>query len=255
MKTNEVPLTQPVTAAGRECKVYERIALSRGAGEVIRPGGLRLTERALSFCAFPQGARILDIGCGTGVTVEHLIARYGFDAVGIDPSAILTGKGRERNDGTPLIRGRGEALPFPDETMDGVLTECSLSVTGDAEGVVREAHRALKSGGRFIVSDLYARVPENLHELRRLRLQGCLGGAMSMTELIGKLEGCGFGIMICEDHSAALKEFAAQLILSGGALEDFWGRCGSGGCDSEKIRQAVAAARPGYFLLIARKKG
>ena len=53
-------------------------------GGLIRPGGFAITDRAISFCSFQRGAKILDIGCGSGATVNHLIQNQDFDAFGVD---------------------------------------------------------------------------------------------------------------------------------------------------------------------------
>lgn len=237
--------------------MYERLAASGAAADVIRPGGLPLTGRALTLCPFPPGSRLLDVGCGVGTTVQYLTDRHGYRAAGIDPSALMIEAGRRRYPGLRLMRGRGEALPFADDVLDGVLAECSLSVTSDADRVAREIHRTLAAEGRLLISDVYARNPEFLPELRRLGLSGCLGGMKSMEELAFSLGASGFEILHWEDHSVELKLFAARIILSGGFAADFrclGGECGGEDRDIDKARQAVSRVRPGYFLLIAGKK-
>ena len=131
-----------------ECKVYERIAASGVTDGFIRPGGLALTERALSLCAFPPGSRLLDVGCGTGTTVEHLIERFGFFAAGVDPSLPMVAQGRARNGLLPLVRAAGESLPFPDAQWDGVLAECSLSLSRNPERFLRECLPCSKGRGQ-----------------------------------------------------------------------------------------------------------
>ena len=100
-------------ANGGECRVYERIAASGVTDGFIRPGGVALTERALSLCAFAPGSRLLDVGCGTGTMVEHLNQRFGFFTAGVDPSLPMIAKGHARNS-LPTLRassGREPALP------------------------------------------------------------------------------------------------------------------------------------------------
>ena len=44
--------------------MYEHTAIREATGDIIRPGGLALTDRALALCQLPAGARVLDVGCG-----------------------------------------------------------------------------------------------------------------------------------------------------------------------------------------------
>ncbi len=237
-----------------KCKVYERIAAGGVTGGFIRPGGVALTERALSLCAFPPGSRLLDVGCGTGATVEHLIVRHGFLAAGVDPSLPMLAQGLARNRLLPLIRAAGESLPLFDGQWDGVLAECSLSLTRDPDAALRECRRVLRRGGKLILSDVYVRDVRAIPELQALSVHSCLTGALSHDELMGKLEYAGFVVLAWEDHSPALKHFAAQLILSRGPGRSF--RCSLTDADPPdglKIEQAVSRARLGYFLAIAEK--
>jgi ubiquinone/menaquinone biosynthesis C-methylase UbiE len=238
-----------------ECGVYERIAASGVTDGLARPGGVALTERALSLCAFPPGSRILDVGCGTGTTVEHLNQRFGFFTAGVDPSLPMIAQGHARNSLLPLVRAAGEGLPFPDAQWDGVFAECSLSLSRNPPMFLRECFRVLRDGGRLILNDVYVRNAEAIPELRALSMDCCLTGALSIEELTVKLRDCGFAVSTWEDHSAALKQFAAQLIFSQGSARSFWcSLTGGEPLDALKIERAVSRAKPGYFLAIAEKK-
>ena len=94
--------------------VYESGPLRDVTGTTIRPGGLTLTDRALEQCSFAAGARLLDVGCGAGASVEHLRNRYGFDARGVDISPTLISEGLDRNPALPLSIAAAEAVPYPD---------------------------------------------------------------------------------------------------------------------------------------------
>lgn len=235
--------------------IYEREEVRRVTGDTVRPGGFTLTDRALSLCSFSPGDSILDVGCGTGATVEHLINSYKLNATGVDPSRLLLECGRQRNPDLPLSRAPGENLPFPDGKFDGVFAECSLSVMKDAKQALREFYRVMKSSGRLVVSDVYARNPEEIADLRRLPLHGCLAGAKTMPELKDMVNSSGFEIILWEDHSKLLAAFAAKFILADGSLDTFWGKtpCGQDSCI--EIRKTIKKVRPGYFLLVAGKAG
>lgn len=237
-------------------KIYERMAAAGAAGKFLRPGGLALTETALSRCSFSPGARILDVGCGSGGTVEWLIHRHGLRAAGVDPSPFLLKHGIAENDRLPLVVAAGESLPFGDSQWDGVFVECSLSLAEDIDRVLEECHRVLTDDGRLVLSDVYARGSSVPDEIRSLLQGSCIAGMMTGEELTEKLRTHGFVVTFWEDHTPALKEFLAQLIFSHGSCQQFWCPAGSedgtaGGPNG--IGKALADAGPGYFLSVNRK--
>lgn len=223
-------------------------------GGVIRPGGLDLTERALAFCSLLPGATVLDVGCGPGATLDYLL-NHDLVAIGVDLSVPFLRLGRQRNLGLSFAQAMGERLPLASGTMDAVLAECSLSVIEQADRALDEFFRVLKPGGRLIISDLYLRQPEGIPGLRRLPLAGCIAGAQSRQELASRLGARGFRVLLWEDHSAAYRQMAAQLIMAGGSPEQLWcpASCADMRPDPE-VRRAISVAKPGYFLLVAERQ-
>ena len=74
-----------------------------------------------------------------------------------------------------------------------------------------------------------------------------------MRQIIAWVEESGLTAVIWEDHSALLKQLAAQLIFSFGSLNAFWAATCSEGLP-DAIEATVKRARPGYYLLIAQRK-
>ncbi|MHC1743189.1 MAG: DVU_1556 family methyltransferase [Syntrophobacteraceae bacterium] len=231
--------------------VFERFATHGLTDGPVRPGGLELTEHALSLCDFPYGSRLLDVGCGTGVTLDHLRAG-GFFAAGIDPSSVMLGKAQVRNPSLPLLRASAEQLPFRDSQWDGILAECSLSLAKSPIRALGECRRVLKRGGRIIVHDVYVRNPEAIPELRALSLGSCVTGAMSREEMLGALDTCGLAVLLWEDRTLALKRFLAELIFAHGSADCLWSSIAE--CspqDGGRIASILSRAKLGYFLAIA----
>jgi arsenite methyltransferase len=235
--------------------LFERLSDEPFASAGIRPGGLGLTQRGLAIARLAPGDAALDVGCGTGVTVEFLIRERSIRALGIDSSSVLVSQGKARKPGLPLFLGDAEALPFADESFEGVLLECALSLVRDRARVLRECHRVLKPPGRIIVTDVYAGNPDTVSELRRLSIHSCLRGALDKNQFSHELSAAGFGNALFEDHSELLRDFAVQMIWAYGSLEPFWSGAASCAAASGHVHSAVRRARPGYFLCVGSKTG
>jgi len=234
-------------------KVCEQLSSTDLAADGIRPGGLELTERALAWCGFQAGSRIIDVGCGSGVTLDRLTRVHRLSALGVDASAALLAECSARNPALSVVRAAGEHLPVPDESADGIFAECSLSVMADPGQALSEFRRVLKAGGRLILTDVYARNPGGVERLAHMPLDCCVRGAIAREDLVRRLNRRDFSIDLWEDHSDLLARFAAHLIFSYGSLNRFWSRTASDTVDPEEIRQAVSEAKPGYFLAVTRK--
>jgi len=230
--------------------VYEQVPLPDLSEDTLHPGGLALTDAALTFCNLPSGARILDVGCGPALTVQHLMTAHQLNALGIDPSASLLHAGRRRNSDLPLIQAAGEALPFAAKTFDALITECSLSEADDPDRALAEFWRVVRPGGYLVLSDLYVRNPERIAALRQLPFKSCLRGAMAQEDIRERVAVLGFAICRWEDQTNALKVFTAQWLWKHGSL--FWCR-GTSPEQSCTIQGAIAGVKFGYFLLIAQR--
>jgi arsenite methyltransferase len=235
------------------CKVYEHLAETECAAEGIRPGGLELTERALAHCGFPPESRILDVGCGTGVTLKQLTCVHRFSAVGIDASSHLLLHARSMHPDLLLVRSVAEKLPFPDGLADGILAECSLSTMNAQDRALDEFRRVLKIAGKLILTDVYVKNPEGSGQLSCIPAECCLRGAVSRANLLERLSDRDFKIDLWEDHSDLLTRFTVDLIFSYGSMNEFWSKTGSGLFDLNEMNRGISEAKPGYFLLIARK--
>lgn len=239
----------------RSHRVYEALGVTDLASQGIRPGGLILTQRLLEFAGLPAGSRIVDIGCGTGVTSEFIRLNYKYQIVGIDWSTELLRHGRARRRVAQFVRGNGENLPFPDECANGIIAECSLSVMGYSDSSLNELGRVLMFGGKLMVTDVYAGNDISELLLESCPIDCCLKGAISKDQIFKKMELSGFEIDIWEDHSDMLKEFAIRMILSYGSMDEFWSQMSGGLPEVSQMRDIVSMVKPGYFLLIAHKSG
>jgi len=231
--------------------IYGNPLFCQVAGTTLRPGGLKITERALNLCRFSKDAVFLDIGCGCGGTVEFLQKVHGFQCEGIDPSKELVSSGLRRCPDLRLGVNACDALPYDGKRFDGVFMECTLSLTPRKKQRLSEAHRVLKPKGRLIISDLYAHegsspcASSTSSEIR----------AFHMETLRAFIEAAGFHIVHFEDFTPVLKAFVASFILEYGSAELLWNTL-NGGTSSDEVQCGSTAFRGtqfGYFLLVAER--
>jgi SAM-dependent methyltransferase len=97
------------------------------------------------------GASVLDVGCGSGLTLV-LAAERGALVSGLDVSPGLLGVARERLPGADLRDGDMESLPFADAAFDAVVGVNAFQFAGDPRLALREAARVTRPGGRVIAS-------------------------------------------------------------------------------------------------------
>jgi arsenite methyltransferase len=237
----------------RPCTIYERFGVTSPANEGIRPGGLKLTERAVTHCRFEPQAPILDMGCGNGATVQYLRSAHNLWAIGIDASHILAVESRKRSASCPLVIGDAGRSPFRDGAFDGLFLECTLSLMSDQNAVLAECHRVLRPGGAIVISDVHVRNPINAADLRKLPPASCLRGATEAEASQAKALAAGFEIELWEDHSDLLKDFAVRIIWTLGSMSAFWGLAGHDEIDPDVVEEIARRSRPGYHLLIGRK--
>jgi len=121
--------------------------------DVFTPqANVRLIEAFVRLSALPRGARVADLGCGSGVFTE-LLRRTGYASVGLDISPKLVALGRSKYPGLELIEGDAENLPFASGSLDGVLLSGLVHHFPDPRRLATETRRVLKTGGRFVAFD------------------------------------------------------------------------------------------------------
>jgi len=99
--------------------------------------------------------RLLDVATGTGLVARGAVEILGDprDVVGVDPSGGMLREARTALSG-PLVRGRGEALPFRDDTFDMLSMGFALRHVPDLEVAFGEYRRVLKPGGRVLLLEV-----------------------------------------------------------------------------------------------------
>jgi SAM-dependent methyltransferase len=136
----------------KEIAFFDQHAAGSEYNVFTEASNVRLTETFRRITGLQLGARVADLGCGSGVFTD-LLQRIGFKAVGVDISPKSIAVGKAIYPGIELLQGDIENLPFPDESLDGVLLSCVIHHFPDPRRCVAEVHRVLRRGGKFMAFD------------------------------------------------------------------------------------------------------
>lgn len=146
------------------------------------------------------GERVLDLGSGAGSDVFRAASAVGPSGlvIGVDMTPEMIARARriaaEREYANVEFRlGDIESLPIQDASVDVILSNCVLNLVPDKPRAFAEMYRVLRSGGRFIVSDIVTRglIPESTRSDVEL-WAACLAGAIDEEDYLGKLRAAGF---------------------------------------------------------------
>ena len=173
------------------------------------------------------GETVLDLGSGGGIDVLLSAKRvgpagkaYGLDMT--DEMLALAEENRRKSSLTNVefLKGEIEHIPLPDNSVDVIISNCVINLSGDKDRVLNEAFRVLRPGGRFAVSDVVVRgeVPAAIRQSMELWV-GCVAGALSDSEYTDKLASAGFediGIEITRVYDAD----DARAFLAGEGFND-----------------------------------
>jgi SAM-dependent methyltransferase len=156
-----------------------------------------------------EGETVLDLGSGAGADVlisARRVAPTG-KAIGLDMTDEMLELARRNAEEAGLQnvefhKGYIEDIPLPEASVDVVISNCVLNLSGDKPRVLREAARVLRPGGRFAISDVIA--DEEMDDATRADMRqwtGCIAGALTRLEFEEALAGAGLeDVEIRETH-------------------------------------------------------
>jgi len=146
------------------------------------------------------GEVVLDLGSGGGIDVLLSARRVGpaGKAYGLDMTDDMLTLARKNAaeagvTNVEFLQGQIERIPLPDASVDVIISNCVINLSGDKREVLAEAFRVLKPGGRFAVSDVVVRgdVPPAVRKSMELWV-GCVAGALEEQEFLSLLTEVGF---------------------------------------------------------------
>jgi len=153
-----------------------------------------------ALASLNPGETVLDLGSGGGIDVLLSARRVGPSGkvYGLDMTDEMLALARENQrkagaGNVEFLKGQIERIPLPDNSVDVIISNCVINLSGDKDQVLREAFRVLKPGGRFAVSDVvtHGEVPDDVRK-NMLLWVGCIAGALGDDQYAGKLARAGF---------------------------------------------------------------
>lgn len=227
-------------------------------GDQPHPGDLNLTKYCLEKSELPHHASILDVGCGSGKTVQFL-RESGYQALGIDLHNLQDLPAMP--EGSLYARANWYDIPACTDFFDAVFAECTFSLIQALDRHLSEVRRVLKPDGKIIFHGLYARNNLSGHLLKSIGQDCSLKNLRNQPQLTQEIQAAGFKILCWEDQSQVLKE-------KGNYLHNLcWGPHLFGQTnpqdppvpqESEKdifdFFLAIAQLKIGYYVAIALKK-
>jgi ubiquinone/menaquinone biosynthesis C-methylase UbiE len=247
------PITADLYEAGQTAGLpAEALLASLGCGNPTALAELR------------EGETVLDLGSGGGIDVLLSARRvgptgkaYGLDMTDEMLALAIENKARAGAENVEFLKGHIEAIPLPSNTVDVIISNCVINLSGDKRRVLAEAFRVLRPGGRFAVSDVIVRdgLPEPVKASMAM-WSGCVGGALEEQDFISQLTAAGFESPSIEATRVYTRDDALALLagtgLDEGLAEHMAGRILSGFVRATKPgTPAPRTTKPARSLAVA----
>jgi SAM-dependent methyltransferase len=171
------------------------MALPHGVGDASWGSG-----NPVAFADLQPGEVVLDLGSGGGLDCLLAAQKVGpaGRAIGVDMTPQMLSLAWKNAaaagvDNVDFRRGELEALPVADASVDVIISNCVINLSPDKDKVFAEAYRVLRSGGRFVVSDivLLQNLPDAMLRSSRVWCE-CVAGALAQETFLEKAEQAGF---------------------------------------------------------------
>jgi SAM-dependent methyltransferase len=207
----------------------------------------------LALSSIREGDTVLDLGSGAGFDCFLAAAKVGRNGrvIGVDMTSEMIEKAREnaRNGNYENVEfrlGEIEKLPVANGSVDLIISNCVINLSPDKGKVFQEAYRALKPGGRIMISDIVTlrELPDAIRNSIEAYV-GCVSGAIMKDEYLQKIKSVGFQDVRVIDETL----FPVELMTNDPTIKGIVDNLGIGldearGVASSVVSIKVSAVKP-----------
>ena len=196
----------------------------------------------VALASLKKGETVLDLGSGAGFDcflVANKVGKKG-KVIGVDMTAEMLEKSREnarKGDykNVEFRLGEIENLPVADGSVNAVISNCVINLSTDKKRVFQEGFRALKSGGRLMVSDivLLKELPDFIKDSVTAYV-GCVAGASMKDDYLKAIKDAGFHKVKVLEETFFPIDFIANDPAAMAIIKD-------SGLSMQKVRDAVGS--------------
>ena len=183
-------------------------------------GSVEATEQLVELCHIGDGAYVLDVGCGAGVTPAYLAQQHGCRVVGVDISEAMIERAPERArregvaDRVEFRVADAQDLPFEDGLFDAVITESVTAFPEDKQKAVDEYARVTRPGGYVGLNEsTWLKVPPPPEMIAWASQDlGASVKPLTPAEWVGLLEGAGLSDIIAKVSDVSVRDEARGIL-------------------------------------------
>jgi arsenite methyltransferase len=205
----------------------------------------------VALASLKEGEVVLDLGSGAGFDSFLASARVGAKGkvIGVDMTPEMLDKAREnlrkgkyRN--VEFRLGEIEHLPVADSSVDVIISNCVINLSLDKPAVFQEAFRALKPGGRLMVSDivLLADLPQEILDSMEA-YASCIAGASQKDDYLAAIQAAGFGDIEVVDETV----FPIESVADDPAIQAIIKEARLGPTRAKKLASSVVSIKVSAF--------
>ena len=192
----------------------------------------------VALSGIKSGQTVLDLGCGAGLDLLLMAEKVGGEGlvIGIDMTDEMLALAQKNIAGSEhrnikLYKGLIENLPFADNSIDWIISNCVINLSPDKKSVFQEMIRVLRPGGEISIADIVIQELPTWLRLNADMYFACIAGAISESEYVNGLERSGFADVQVIDRLTYDQAMIRSILNMDGVVQSDQTKLSKGGLD------------------------